>query len=269
MAIEVVVPGVPEPIAVEIGGLVGPQGDRGRNGADALSNYQLAVLYDGFTGGPSDYLASLVGADGAAGPPGPAPAGTGFVKVVDGVVQAPSPTIPKTAIPFLETAGEGTGLNQLHLNALGGTSGTLHLWSHNGFQTEIYGTVNQTAHRTLELPNSNGVLAVVSDPEGKIASSEIQGASPAPYPNGLAMYGGNGEITSKEKLVLLGSNDNELNLRLFQPLTAGARAANFPDQDGVVGILPNYNDSATANANVSVGDAWWDNTLKKVRVRLS
>jgi len=34
-------------------------------------------------------------------------------------------------------------------------------------------------------------------------------------------------------------------------------------------IIPQFVDSTAANAVVSVGDAWWDTTLDKVRVRLA
>jgi hypothetical protein len=47
------------------------------------------------------------------------------------------------------------------------------------------------------------------------------------------------------------------------------RTYSLPQASGTLGVLRNYVDSASANAAVSVGDAWWDTTLKKVRVRLA
>lgn len=43
----------------------------------------------------------------------------------------------------------------------------------------------------------------------------------------------------------------------------------LPQKSGWVGILDGYANSAAANAAVSVGDSWWDTTLKKVRTRMS
>lgn len=47
------------------------------------------------------------------------------------------------------------------------------------------------------------------------------------------------------------------------------QSAKLPNKTGAVCILPIYADSTAANAAVSVGDAWWDLTLNKARVRLS
>lgn len=47
------------------------------------------------------------------------------------------------------------------------------------------------------------------------------------------------------------------------------RTVAIPDVSGAAGVLRQYADSTAANAAVSVGDAWWDTTLKKARVRLT
>jgi len=47
------------------------------------------------------------------------------------------------------------------------------------------------------------------------------------------------------------------------------RTASFPNVTGMVGVLRSFADSTAANAAVSVGDAWWDTTLNKARVRLT
>jgi hypothetical protein len=53
-------------------------------------------------------------------------------------------------------------------------------------------------------------------------------------------------------------------------LTPGIdRAMQLSDADGNVSIIPPFADDGEANAAVDVGDAWYDTTLKKTRVRLS
>lgn len=47
------------------------------------------------------------------------------------------------------------------------------------------------------------------------------------------------------------------------------RSVYWPDASGYLAVLPYFADSTAANASVSVGDAWYDTTLKKARVRLS
>lgn len=47
------------------------------------------------------------------------------------------------------------------------------------------------------------------------------------------------------------------------------RSWTMPDRSGTLAALPAYVDATAANAAVSVGDVWWDTTLKKARVRLS
>ena len=47
------------------------------------------------------------------------------------------------------------------------------------------------------------------------------------------------------------------------------RTQTIPDTSGTLGVLRAYADSTAANAAVSVGDAWWDTTLNKARVRLT
>lgn len=51
--------------------------------------------------------------------------------------------------------------------------------------------------------------------------------------------------------------------------SVSAHSHTFPDVTGTVGTLPPFADTTAANAVVSVGDAWWDTTLNKARVRLS
>ena len=47
------------------------------------------------------------------------------------------------------------------------------------------------------------------------------------------------------------------------------RTLRIPDASGAIGILRQYANDTAANAAVSVGDTWWDTTLKKARVRLA
>lgn len=48
-----------------------------------------------------------------------------------------------------------------------------------------------------------------------------------------------------------------------------ARAQAHPDVSGKIAVLPIFANSTAANAAVSVGDVWWDSTLKKARTRMS
>jgi hypothetical protein len=43
----------------------------------------------------------------------------------------------------------------------------------------------------------------------------------------------------------------------------------YPTASGFLSVLRGFVDSAAADAVVSIGDAWWDTTLNKARVRLS
>lgn len=51
-------------------------------------------------------------------------------------------------------------------------------------------------------------------------------------------------------------------------LTAN-RQHTHPDRDGYVAVVPGYADASAANAAISVGEAWFDYTTKKVKVRMS
>lgn len=79
--------------AAWLASLQGADGDPGPQGDSA---YEVAVA-NGFVGSEAAWLASLQGADGdpgPTGPAGPAPSGTGYVKVAGGVLQVPSVSIP-------------------------------------------------------------------------------------------------------------------------------------------------------------------------------
>ena len=58
-------------------------------------------------------------------------------------------------------------------------------------------------------------------------------------------------------------------LKMVCDAATALRTAAIPDVSGKVCILPTYADSTAANAAVSVGDVWWDTTLKKARTRMS
>lgn len=55
----------------------------------------------------------------------------------------------------------------------------------------------------------------------------------------------------------------------YSRVQKGGALMDWPAASGTLACLPQYANSTAANAAVSVGDAWWDTTLNKARVRLS
>jgi hypothetical protein len=153
-------------------GDTGPMGPPGADGADGATGIQGPPGADGSDGAPG--LDGEPGSDGAQGPPGndgtpgddgatgpagPAPSGTGFVKVTAGVLDTPSTEIAQSAITGLVSAlsgkaaishshaeGDVTGLTA----ALAGKSATGHghaIADTTGLQAAIDG--KQSADATL------------------------------------------------------------------------------------------------------------------------
>jgi len=85
--------------------------------------------------------------------------------------------------------------------------------------------------------------------------------------NKAVKFGTIGEIYASYAVRIVDPGSGYIQLEHLTSPTSG-HAAKFPDKAGAVCILPIYVDSAAANAVVSVGDAWWDLTLNKARVRL-
>jgi hypothetical protein len=77
----------------------GDQGDPGLPGTDGAEGPQGPPGNDGAPG--ADGADGADGAEGPQGPPGPAPSGTGFVKVVAGVLQTPSASIAQSDVTNL------------------------------------------------------------------------------------------------------------------------------------------------------------------------
>ena len=86
--------------------------------------------------------------------------------------------------------------------------------------------------------------------------------------NKVVKFGTIGEIYASYAIRIADPGSGYIQLEHLTSPTSG-HAAKFPDKSGAVGILPIYVDSAAANAVVSIGDAWWDLTLNKARVRLT
>jgi len=67
--------------------------------------------------------------------------------------------------------------------------------------------------------------------------------------------------------IIVGLNSG--NITVIQPTPPTAdREIFWPDAGGTAAVVPPFADSTAADLVVSVGDAWYDTTLKKVRVRL-
>ena len=86
--------------------------------------------------------------------------------------------------------------------------------------------------------------------------------------NKIVKFGTIGEIYASYAIRIADPGSGYIQLEHLTSPTLG-HAAKFPDKSGAVCILPIYVDSAAANAVVSIGDAWWDLTLNKARVRLT
>lgn len=262
MAIEVIVPGGPAPIMVEIGGLLGPAGE--------------------------------------AGAPGPAPAGTGFVKVLDGVLTDPSPTIPHTEID-----GIGTVIRQLSIvnpiinyvwtstldstyTAKPSTIGALTnaIQANLGFGNVVYWNIGTGPGNVPFIDFDSGTLFLDSsstENEALVINSE-EGAGIRVLSNlgtGLFAESSNGTYHAEfgsdpENSVAIERLGGALvwyygafTGRLKKAALTASREWALPDAGGSIGVLREFADAAAADAVVSVGDAWWDTTLKKARVRLT
>jgi hypothetical protein len=86
-------------------GPTGPQGLKGDTGSTGPAGVTGAAGPQGVTGAQgatgSQGATGAAGATGATGPAGPAPSGTGFVKVVAGVLQTPSASIAESDVTSL------------------------------------------------------------------------------------------------------------------------------------------------------------------------
>jgi hypothetical protein len=127
---------------------------------------------------------------------------------------------------------------------------------------------------TWYLPAQSGTLTVGSgggngaDDEGKASLYQPDGSLLATQVIGVV----DSADPSRTAGVHIGGftfNDPTYSLSIATPVLTGHRSQYIPDAAGTYGILPNFADAAAANAAVLVGDAWWDTTLKKARVRLS
>jgi len=65
------------------------------------------------------------------------------------------------------------------------------------------------------------------------------------------------------------SASDSLIVRLdYDRISGNAWQANWSRTSGTLAVLPTFTNSTEANAEISVGDVWWDSTLNKARVRL-
>jgi hypothetical protein len=172
---------------------------------------------------------------------------------------------------------------------------TVNKWSIRGLLLETISTLALYAHRVID--RTDGKAYSADELEAKIIgqvntpSSSNGGLGEAD--NGkLAVFGDSGELNASSLFVVHDPNDPD---NVFVGLDASGMQASMlfkqdgiastcqlgpvgltaprvwvlPDQAGVVCILPPYANEAAANAAVSVGDGWYDTTLKKARTRMS
>lgn len=153
-------------------------------------------------------------------------------------------------------------------------------------------TADITANRDWTLPDVSGTVALTSDLSGLAAavhthvSAEITDATAlstagkivkrdvsgnARFRRVIADEGADSYMAMQQNRLVYNPGDGPYSpVELLFPTTSVDGAGiNLPDVSGTIGILSEFANSAAADAAVSVGDAWYDTTLKKVRVRLS
>lgn len=135
-------------------------------------------------------------------------------------------------------------------------------------------TLARVSHRVVDrntgIPYSADELETkILAQAGSISSADITDATFDPQSEDVlgkaVLYGGGGSLITTELRVISGSASGNVSAL---GLTA-VRDYVFPDVNGTLPSLRPFADSTAANAVVSIGDAWWDTTLNKARVRLS
>lgn len=177
------------------------------------------------------------------------------------------------------------------INAKGGNSGSIGLESDDGGIVTITNPITgtNTENYLINVPLGEGTLALVGGTDGYITSNDISDASNSGGSEKVVKYGVDGEIVAGEFGLTPKTTIHADNTKLLDhstPLAGTIRIAadhvsgtfnkyvlpkidSYPSGTATVGMLRSFADSTAANAVVSVGDAWWDSTLLKVRVRLS
>lgn len=143
------------------------------------------------------------------------------------------------------------------------------------FSTEggavTWGTITGTLSAQTDLQAALNAKAASSHSH---VSADITDASVGGFPDAadvgkLVKFGMNGSLSCALQIYIY-DNGGPNRYTLIQHATALTqnREIKIPDKDGMIGVLPLFADSIAAAAAVSIGDAWWDTTLNKVRVRL-
>lgn len=125
-----------------------------------------------------------------------------------------------------------------------------------------------------------GSCTIIDDVIGNTPSAETGGPSYPTVSMVYSMFQISGEGAGAHSIVLNQSGGSSASFTMFADSGFGAmifppigysanRLLELPDADGVLSSLRSFVDQTAANAVVSVGDAWWDATLLKARVRLS
>lgn len=124
-------------------------------------------------------------------------------------------------------------------------------------EVEFKGAGEAGAHTHVSADITDATSDGVSN-SGKLLKS-LSGILPPGQAGGLILF----HVTLPETA---GSSNN---VRLdYTRVQRGPAFMDWPAASGTLACLPAFANSTVANAAVSVGDAWWDTTLNKARVRL-
>ena len=141
---------------------------------------------------------------------------------------------------------------------------TLGLVNPDGF-TATFDPVDLTANRSYSLPDHSGTLVVTNSSGTLVAEAgRLMVLDPSP-PSGIWSV----DLNAAGGVQAISFNRGLISGLIITAALTANRVWTLPDVEGVLPVLPSYANATAANAAVAVGDAWWDTTLKKTRVRLS
>lgn len=125
----------------------------------------------------------------------------------------------------------------------------------------------EEGYGTAELEGCAGYWLLKQVSSHKHATSDLDATAVASDTCGgkVVVYNAFGQVSSYGQFNMVYAN---YSIALGLTTLTANRQHTHPDRDGYVAIVPGYANSTLADAAVSVGEAWFDTTTKKVKVRL-
>lgn len=168
-----------------------------------------------------------------------------------------------TASATLEDPRRVTTGNGLETALVIGTD-TLGLVSADG-HTATLDAAELTADRSYSLPDHSGMLVVTGFGGTLVAENgHVMARDPSP-PSSIWSV----DLNASGGVLAISFNRGLTSGIIITAALTANRVWTLPDVEGVLPVVASYANQTAANAAVAVGDAWWDTTLKKLRVRLS